>query len=224
MAKKIAKEYYLMHKDIPVCLMELTEGGTLGNYRKNEAALAHFPIGGQMNDMKFHDWWKDRAIPKTRHGAKTALQRLGYSSTNSALVDNLALSLSDCYWIKPRGEDIEWKDVNLFTNDFVDTFGEITLNKDNLLDLRKKTKFNCAASQGELQKKAYLTAFSSLLPPDGSSVSIQDQNSSQIGVSSSRRFAFLSSGDNSLYKCSLKNRRLQKATPFSAGSRFYLPL
>ena len=33
------------------------------------------------------------------------------------------------------------------------TFGEITLNKDNLLDLRKKTKFNCAASQGELQKK-----------------------------------------------------------------------
>lgn len=37
MAKKIAKEYYLMHKDIPVCLMELTEGGTLGNYRKNEA-------------------------------------------------------------------------------------------------------------------------------------------------------------------------------------------
>lgn len=37
--------------------------------------------------QKFHDWWKDRAIPKTRHGAKTALQRLGYSSTNSALVD-----------------------------------------------------------------------------------------------------------------------------------------
>ena len=153
MAKKIAKEYYLMHKDIPVCLMELTEGGELGNYRKNEAAIAHFPIGGQMNDMKFHDWWKDRAIPKTRHGAKTALQRLGYSSTNSALVDNLALSLSDCYWIKPRGEDIKWKEVNLFTNDFVDTFGEITLNKDKLLDLRKKTKFNCVASQGELQKK-----------------------------------------------------------------------
>lgn len=131
--------------------------GNSRKLQKNEAALAHFPIGGQMNDMKFHDWWKDRAIPKTRHGAKTALQRLGYSSTNSALVDNLALSLSDCYWIKPRGEDIEWKDVNLFTNDFVDTFGEITLNKDNLLDLRKKTKFNCAASQGELQKNGVLT-------------------------------------------------------------------
>ena len=106
-----------------------------------------------MNEMKFHEWWRDRAIPKTRHGAKSALQRLGYASTNSALVDNLALSLSDCYWIKPRGEEFTWADVNLFTNDFVDTFGELTLNIEKTLDLRQKTKFNCAASQGELQKK-----------------------------------------------------------------------
>ena len=30
-----------------------------------------------MNNMKFHEWWRDRAIPKTRHGARSALQRLG---------------------------------------------------------------------------------------------------------------------------------------------------
>jgi len=148
-----AKEYYLMHKDIPVCLMEISEEGALGTVRRNEAASAHFPLGGQMNNMKFHEWWKDRAIPKTRHGAKSALQRLGYSSTNSALVNNLALSLSDCYWIQPRGEGLTWKDVNLFTNDFVDTFGEITINRDHMIDLRKATRFNCATSQGELQKK-----------------------------------------------------------------------
>ena len=148
-----AKEYYLMHKDIPVCLMEISEEGALGTVRRNEAASAHFPLGGQMNNMKFHEWWKDRAIPKTRHGAKSALQRLGYSSTNSALVNNLALSLSDCYWIQPRGDGLTWKDVNLFTNDFVDTFGEITINRDHMIDLRKATRFNCATSQGELQKK-----------------------------------------------------------------------
>ena len=106
-----------------------------------------------MNDMKFHDWWKDRAIPKTRNGAKTALQKLGYKSTNSALVDNLALSLSDCYWIKPRAEDLTWDDVNLFANDFVDTFGELTINRDKEIDIRKETEFRFATSQGELQKK-----------------------------------------------------------------------
>ena len=151
--KRHAKEYYLMHKDIPVCLMEISDDGTLGSVRRNEAASAHFPLGGQMNNMKFHEWWRDRALPKTRHGARSALQRLGYSSTNSALVNNLALSLSDCYWIRPREEKLTWKDTNLFTNDFVDTFGEITINRDHMIDLRKETRFNCATSQGELQKK-----------------------------------------------------------------------
>ena len=152
MAKNV-KEYFLMHKDIRVCLMEITEDGNISNIRRNEAAAKHFPLGGQMNNMKFHEWWRDRAIPKTRHGAKTALQRLGYASTSSALVNNLALSLSDCYWIQPRGEDLTWKDTNLFTNDFVDSFGEITINRDHMIDLRKETRFNCATSQGELQKK-----------------------------------------------------------------------
>ena len=153
MGKRIPKEYILMHKDIPVCLMEISDEGVLGTYRKNKEAEEHFPLGGQMNDMKFHDWWKDRAIPKTRNGAKTALQKLGYKSTNSALVDNLALSLSDCYWIKPRAEDLTWDDVNLFANDFVDTFGELTINRDKEIDIRKETEFRFATSQGELQKK-----------------------------------------------------------------------
>ena len=147
------REYFLMHKDIPVCLMEIRDEGMLGKVRRIRDTAGHFPLGGQMNDMRFHDWWRDRAIPKTRHGARTALQLLGYSSTDSALVNNLALSLSDCYWIRPREEIIKWADVNLFTNDFVDTFGELTINRDHVIDLRKQTRFNCATSQGELQKK-----------------------------------------------------------------------
>ncbi len=151
--KKIPKEYFLMHKDIRVCMMEIDENGSLSNVRRNEAEADHFPLGGRMNNIKFHEWWRDRAIPKTRHGARTALQKLGYYSTGSALVDNLALSLSDCYWICPRDEKLSWKEINLFTNDFVDTFGEITINQDSVIDLRKETRFKCAASQGELQKK-----------------------------------------------------------------------
>lgn len=62
MAGKIAKEYYLMHKDIAVALMEISDDGRLGNYRINEVAKDHIPLGGQMNEMKFHDWWKDRVL------------------------------------------------------------------------------------------------------------------------------------------------------------------
>ncbi len=37
---RYAKEYYLMHKDIPVCLMEISDDGVLGSVRRNEAAAA----------------------------------------------------------------------------------------------------------------------------------------------------------------------------------------
>ena len=41
--KKIGNEYYLMHKNIPVCLMEISEDRKLGNYKKNEKEIDHFP-------------------------------------------------------------------------------------------------------------------------------------------------------------------------------------
>lgn len=152
------QEYYLMHKNIRVCLMDIDEMGAISHVRRNEDAREHFPLGGRMNDMKFHEWWNDRAIPRSRHGAKNALQKLGYSSALSALVNNFALSLSDCYWIQPRGEDVHWEDVNLFRNDFVDTFGDLTINPDDPVDLRNRTRFDCATSQGELQKKWCIAA------------------------------------------------------------------
>ena len=54
------------------------------------------------------------------------------------MVDNLALSLTDCYWIKPIDSDIAWEDVNLYTNHFVDYFGELTIDRD--ADVAEKLK------------------------------------------------------------------------------------
>lgn len=143
--------YFLMHKDIEVARLSISNDGNISNLQRNREQEDHFPVGGMMNDMKFFEWWNDRAIPRTRHGAKAALQALGYVSTNSALVNNLALSLNDCYWIKPIGSKLNWKNVNLFKNDFIDTFGELTFNENS--ELRNKTKFSFATSQGELKKK-----------------------------------------------------------------------
>lgn len=38
MAKKVAEEYYLMHKDIPVCLMEISNSGEIEQSPKREMA------------------------------------------------------------------------------------------------------------------------------------------------------------------------------------------
>ena len=144
-------EIYLMHKDIPVARMELSDGNKLSHISYNEKYKEHIPFGGQLNSVTFLDWWSSRSVPKTRHGAKTALKRLGYASTGDMLVDNLALSLTDCYWIKPINLDITWEDVNLYDNSFIDYFGEITINQDT--DIKERSDFSLATSQGDVQKK-----------------------------------------------------------------------
>ena len=142
---------HLMHKNIQVALMDVSIDGGLGKVQILNQV--HTPLGGQMNMMKFHDWWKDRATPKTRKGASHALRLLGQMSTNSMLVNNLALSLTDCYWICPVNSGICWEQVSLFRNNFVDIFGELTFDTSRHIDLRNKTLFKFASSQGELQKK-----------------------------------------------------------------------
>lgn len=63
----------LMHKDIAITAL---------SYNKDiekvkilpPNSLKYIPIGGQMNMMKLYDWWKDRAIPITRHGLNKLIE------------------------------------------------------------------------------------------------------------------------------------------------------
>ena len=48
--KQIGSQYYLMHKDIPVCLMDISDEGTISGVRKIEQNAAHFPLGGQLTN------------------------------------------------------------------------------------------------------------------------------------------------------------------------------
>lgn len=139
----------LMHKNDIVAKMEIDEQFKLRRVFIGNKDL--MPIGGRMNSMKLCEWWQDRAVPKTRKGCSNALNKLGYTSTGNMLVDNLALSLNDCYWIRPEKNNLSWEQVSLFSNKFVDIFGDYTFN--SFIDNKQKTKFVSATSQGELQKK-----------------------------------------------------------------------
>lgn len=145
-------EFYLMHKNNVVGSLVII-GGKLSSFKLYKDSYRYIPVGGSLTKERFKEWWNDRAIPQTRHGSDSALRRLGYDSTQSMLVNNLALSLTDCYWIKPIDSLVTWEQVSLFQNNFVDLFGELTFDTRRTLDIRKKTLFHCATSQGELQKK-----------------------------------------------------------------------
>lgn len=148
--------YFLMHKDLVVCSFLLSNDGEISSIQKLEKNIAHFPISGQFNNSNFIEWWKSRAISESKKGIKSILEKLGYTSVGNALVDNLALSLNDCYWIKPFGSSLLWEQVNLFSNDFNDSIGDLEFDFQQKLPKRKKNKFDLASSSGELKKKWFI--------------------------------------------------------------------
>lgn len=70
------------------------------------------------------DWWEERSIPDSRKNVEKVLEHI-QKDKQELIAKSLGLSLSDQYWIKPVGADVEWRDVNFFTNDFSREVGEL---------------------------------------------------------------------------------------------------
>lgn len=112
--------YYLMHKNIPITLISFSETGDIISYANKIINAEHMPIIAQNHDTGIYDWWNNRAVPKTRDNLLQMLSAKGLSVPQKYLFNNLGLSLTDCYWIKPIDSDLTWEDVSLFSNPFKD--------------------------------------------------------------------------------------------------------
>lgn len=121
--------YYLMHKDIKTAEISIDEDdGSI--YKVNQYLnKEHIPIRASHSKNDLKRWWEERAIPKTRKGLRTFLESRNIHTTGNYLVDNLGLSLTDCYWIKPINSEVCWDEVNLFKNKFE---SEMSLKRKNL--------------------------------------------------------------------------------------------
>lgn len=150
--------YTLMNKNNPVFQLELDHGDVLwvGNPMRTE----YRPISiedddGIINRRHTADWLKNRAIPASRDNLFWGLSNLGYVSDNTSpvflLERNFCLSLSDQYWLKPDGSDIEWKDINYFDNAFSEDVGKAFFDNQRIEtpDLNSP----CNSSDGWLRKK-----------------------------------------------------------------------
>ena len=112
------QSYELMHKDDVVASLQLDDlsGAILKVTPGSTPEL--LPIGGSQGADSLRKWWLRRAVPISQDNIAALLQQEGIPSTQSLLVQNLGLSLSDHYWIKPNGSELTWKDVSPFSNAF----------------------------------------------------------------------------------------------------------
>ena len=112
------QSYELMHKDDVVASLQLDDlsGAILKVTPGTNPEL--LPLGGSQGADSLRKWWLRRAVPISQGNIAALLQQEGIPSTQSLLVQNLGLSLSDHYWIKPNGSELTWKDVSPFSNAF----------------------------------------------------------------------------------------------------------
>ena len=114
------QEYDLMHKDDVVASFQLDDlSGAILKVTPS-ASPELLPLGGSQGADSLRKWWLRRAVPISQGNIAALLQQEGIPSTQSLLVRNLGLSLSDHYWIRPQKSDLTWKDVSPFSNAFGD--------------------------------------------------------------------------------------------------------
>ena len=154
MSQMEKKHYYLMHRDDVVCsiLIDPFSGAILKASAPKDPEL--MPLGGCIDSAMLRKWWQRRAVPVSQGNIRRILERIGITP-QTYLEQNLGLSLTDHYWIKPVEAEYGWQDVNLFTNDFRDAVGEMQLSGhiDDVPELPTDAFSPSSSVQGELRKK-----------------------------------------------------------------------
>ena len=148
------KQYHLMHRDEVVCsvLIDPISGAILKASRPSTPEL--LPLGGSIDSAMLRKWWQRRAVPVSQGNIRRILERIGITP-HAYLEQNLGLSLTDHYWIKPLDADFGWQEINLFTNDFRDAVGDMQLSGtiDEIPELPVNAFSPSSSVQGELRKK-----------------------------------------------------------------------
>ncbi|MEE8815993.1 MAG: hypothetical protein SOH60_05910 [Lachnospiraceae bacterium] len=133
------EQYFeLMHKDT-VCAAMLLETVT-GEIRALEPLQKEaMPFFGTADITQMYWWWSHRAVPGSREEMAVVFREAGCLTPKEYLVKNLALSLTDTYWIRPVESDLSWKDVNLYQHAHMTT---------NFVPYHNATSFDPNASLG----------------------------------------------------------------------------
>lgn len=105
-------QYFLMHKDEVCGSLAIDENtGMLKGYKDHHTG--HSPFLGNADTRRMAKWWEGRSVPASRKMIQNILKEAGCSNTKDYLAKNLALSMTDSYWICPLDVDLKYDDIKL---------------------------------------------------------------------------------------------------------------
>lgn len=124
----------LLNKDVVVLEMEYIEQvhAVSGIVRVIEPEYAPPSCIGPNGAIGLSDvawWWNHRGIPASRPRLGQLLESVGLDDARELVERAMGLSLSDRYWVRPKGSGLTWAEVNFFDNDYSDDLGLLTLDE-----------------------------------------------------------------------------------------------
>lgn len=170
------KEYTLFNKTVPIFDFDMeSDMDTILNigkiYNPEYAPMSLTKVNGNFDKKSFRTWWRERAIPASRSGLRTALEIMGIQESTDLLLKCNGFSLSDQYWIKEKGTDLDWNAVNFFDNEFSEDVGNALFgNKIVNIDLISPNN----TSDGWLKKKWKIVNNERVLLKAGSGSELQE--------------------------------------------------
>lgn len=84
--------------------------------------IGTFGLDGRLTRPLFEKWISARAVPFSR--AERVASRFGFHTSEELMLSTLGLSLSDQYWFRPAGADVDWESVNPYDNVFDTILGQ----------------------------------------------------------------------------------------------------
>lgn len=98
---------------------QIDKKGKFSNIRIIDEKLLPITVNANTVNTDLKSWIAARKIPKGRQLAQNILKKIGKEDTILRYIDvSLGLSLNDTYWVIPDGKKYQWKEVNLYANDF----------------------------------------------------------------------------------------------------------
>ncbi|MFN2926487.1 hypothetical protein ACKX2L_06130 [Lachnospiraceae bacterium YH-ros2228] len=127
------KKYILMHKNDQTASLILDDTtNQIEGYQSMQADKA--PFLGTCDLTKIRKWWQMRAVPASRKTMQDMIRRAGYLDSSEYLAKNLAISVTDAYWICPINSNLEYEDVKLTNLTYVNV-DKVPLHSDTSYDV-----------------------------------------------------------------------------------------
>lgn len=145
--------FQLMHKDTVCGILSVDpENNSLEAYASIDRGCA--PFLGNADTRLMKKWWEARSIPASRNFIRELLRRAGFATARDYMIKNLALSLTDTYWIQPFDAGLKWKDIKLYDNKLLNNHA----GKDSVIPFHHDSSYDPNASLGGQMEKYWDTS------------------------------------------------------------------